>query len=66
METSAIAGLATGMANAKLHQTAEVAVLKKAIDLQAEGALQLLEALPVMPTLSSSGGIAGQIITVKA
>jgi hypothetical protein len=66
METSTIAGLATHMSSAKLQQTAEIAVLKKAIDLQAEGALQLLQALPVLPTLSSSGGVAGQVINVKA
>lgn len=66
METSAITSLATDMSNARLQQSANVAVLKKAIDLQAEGALQLLQALPVLPTLSSSGGMAGQVINVKA
>jgi len=66
METSTIAAMATHMANTQLQQTQELAVLKKAIDLQAEGALQLLEAIPPMPTLSSSGGVAGQIINVSA
>jgi len=66
VEASAIAGLATDMASARLQQSAEIAVLKKAIDLQSEGALQLLQALPPMPTLSTTGGTAGQIINVSA
>ena len=66
MESSAIAGLATDMSNAKLQQTAEIAVLKKALDIQEQGALALIEALPPLPTLSSTGGVAGQVINVKA
>jgi len=64
MDTSAIAALATDMSNARVQQTAEIAVLKKAIDIQAEGALQLLQAMPPLPTLSSTGGTAGQVINV--
>ena len=66
METNAIAGLATDMSNARLQQSSELAVLKKAIDIQAQGALQLVEAIPPMPTLSSTGGVAGQIINISA
>lgn len=66
MEASAIANLATNLSNSRVQQTAELATLKKAIDIQAEGALQLLQAIPPMPTVSSSGGVAGQIINVKA
>ena len=66
METSTIASLATDMASVQTRQTQELAVLKKAIDLQAEGALQLLQALPPLPTLSSTGGIAGELINVRA
>lgn len=66
METSTIAAMATHMANTRVQQTQELAVLKKAIDLQAEGALQLLQAVAPLPTLSSSGGVAGQIINVSA
>ncbi|MCG8534753.1 MAG: YjfB family protein [Pseudomonadales bacterium] len=66
MEASAIANLATNLSNSRVQQTAELATLKKAIDLQAEGALQLLQAIPPLPTVSSSGGVAGQIINVKA
>lgn len=64
MDTSAIASLATDMSNARVQQTAEIAVLKKAIDIQAEGALQLLQAMPPLPALSSTGGMAGQVINV--
>ena len=66
MEASAIANLATNLSNSRVQQTAELETLKKAIDLQAEGALQLLQAIPPLPTVSSSGGVAGQIINVKA
>ena len=66
MEASAIANLATNLSNSRVQQTAELATLKKAIDIQAEGALQLLQAIPPLPTVSSSGGVAGQIINVKA
>lgn len=66
METSTIAGLATDMASTRVQQTAEIAVLKKAIDLQAEGALQLLQAVAPLPTLSTSSGTAGTVINVKA
>lgn len=66
METSTIASLATDMSSAQVQQTREIAVLKKAMDLQAEGALQLLQALPPLPVLSSTGGMAGELINVKA
>lgn len=66
MEVSTIAGLATDMSNVRVQQTAELSVLKQAIDLQAEGALQLLQAIAPLPTLSSTGGTAGQIINVTA
>ncbi len=64
MDTSAIASLATDMSNVRLQQSAGIAVLKKAMDIQEQGALQLLQAIPPMPTLSSSGGVAGQVINV--
>lgn len=66
MEPSAISNLATSLSNANLQQAQSVTVLKKAIDIQADGALQLIQAIPPMPTLSSSGGVAGQIINVSA
>lgn len=46
MDTTAIAALATEMATQRTVQAAQIAVLKKAMDLQGAGALQLLQALP--------------------
>ena len=45
MEISSIAKFATHMSQTKTSETAELAVLKKAIDIQAEGAIALLEAV---------------------
>jgi hypothetical protein len=44
METSSIAALATEMATVRTQQAAQIAVLKKAMELQEQGALQLLMA----------------------
>lgn len=41
-----IASLATGMAQDRLAQQVGLAVLRKALDVQAAGAMALLEALP--------------------
>ena len=65
METSAIVSLATDMSGARLQQAVEISVLKKAIDIEAQGALQLLQAVAPLPTLSSTGGVAGQVINVS-
>ncbi|HVL01922.1 MAG TPA: YjfB family protein [Dongiaceae bacterium] len=65
MDSSTIASLATHMSNVQLQQSTSVAVLKKAMEIQEQGALQLLQAIPPMPTLSSSGGVAGQVINVS-
>ena len=46
MDTSAIASLATEMSQTRTLEAVQVAVLKKAMDLSANGALQLLQALP--------------------
>ena len=42
MDLTAIASVATAMSEAKTGQAVQMAVLKKAIDLQAEGAIQLV------------------------
>lgn len=44
MDTSAIASLATEMATTRTQQAAQIAVLKKAMELQGQGAVQLLMA----------------------
>ena len=49
MDASAIASLSTEMSQARTADAVQIAVLKKAIDIGASSALQLLQALP-MPT----------------
>jgi hypothetical protein len=49
MDTSSIASLATSMASTATDQAAGVAVLKKAMDIEASGALALLQAIPPVP-----------------
>ena len=49
MDTSSIASLATNMAATATGQAVGVAVLKKAMDIQASGAAALLQAIPPAP-----------------
>lgn len=44
MDTNAIVSLATEMATTRTQQAAQIAVLKKAMELQGQGAIQLLMA----------------------
>ena len=44
MDVSAIAATATEMSQARTAASIQVAVLKKAMDIQAQGALQLIQA----------------------
>jgi hypothetical protein len=44
MDVSAIASLATEMATTRTEQAAQIAVLKKAMEMQGQGAIQLLTA----------------------
>ena len=46
MDTSAIVSLATEISQVRTADAVQIAVLKKAIDIGASGALQLLQALP--------------------
>lgn len=46
MDTSSIAALATEVSQARVADAVQIAVLKKAINIGASSALQLLEALP--------------------
>ena len=58
--TVGIASVATSLSSNKLATEVDVAVLKKAIDLQAESAVKLIESIPqVAPVLPSGndGGI---------
>lgn len=45
MDTSAIASLASNMSQAKTVSAVQLAVLKKAMDIEAQGAMQLVQAL---------------------
>jgi Putative motility protein len=49
MDVSAIASLATQMSQAQTADAVQVAVLKKAMDVQEQSALQLLQAIPNNP-----------------
>ena len=46
MDTNAIASLATELSQARTGDAVQIAVLRKAMDIEAAGALQLLQALP--------------------
>lgn len=46
MDVNGIAGMATAMAEFSANQAVGIAVLKKAIDSNAAGALALIEAIP--------------------
>ena len=49
MDISSIANLAVSMAQARTGDAVGIAVLKKALDLQAQSALALINALPHLP-----------------
>lgn len=66
MEVSTLASMATQMSNVRAQQTHETAVLKKAIDLQAAGALQLLASIdPAQGVAPIDGSNMGQTIDVR-
>ena len=58
--TTALVDAATQIQRSQVAQTAQVLVLKKAMDIQATGALALLQALP----LATSGNLGTQINTM--
>lgn len=49
MDVGAIASLATQMSQVQTADAVQVAVLKKAMDIQEQSALQLLQAVPSNP-----------------
>lgn len=57
---TALANTFTQMQQQQVAQTAQVLVLKKAMDVQAAGALALLQALP----LATSGSLGTQVNTL--
>jgi hypothetical protein len=64
VEISSIANFATRLSLNKTSEAVELAVLKKAIDIQAEGALALIEALPQATPGSNLPANLGQHIDV--
>ncbi|MCK9260952.1 MAG: YjfB family protein [Azoarcus sp.] len=60
MDVSSIAAAASANAAAQVQQEVSVSVLKKAMDIQEQSAMQLLEALPPVPAAPT--GTAGGVI----
>lgn len=54
MDVTGIARIATEMADFSTKQTVGIAVLKKAIDINAAGALALIEAIPDITQLAQN------------
>lgn len=59
---SSIASAATQMGQAKTDDAISVAVLKKAMDIQAQGAAQLIQALP-QPTSNNPPNLGNKVNT---
>lgn len=57
---TALVNVSTQMQQSQVAQTAQVLVLKKAMDIQSSGALALLQALP----LATSGNLGTQVNTM--
>ena len=58
---SALVNASTQMQQSQVAQAAQILVLKKAMDIQASGALGLLQALP----LATSGNLGTQVNTME-
>ena len=66
MESTDIARLATSMAQTQFRQEVGVAVLKRALDMEASTALALLQALPAVPSAANLPANLGQNINTTA
>lgn len=62
MDVSSIAAAASANSANQLREQVSIAVLKMALDIQQQGALQLLEALP-QPAPAPVGSVGGVIDT---
>jgi hypothetical protein len=65
MDVSSIAAAASANSMAQVQQQASVSVLKKALDIQEQSAMQLLQALPA-PQQAAPVGTAGGVIDTWA
>jgi hypothetical protein len=63
MDVTTVAAVATNMAEQRVQSAIGLAVLKKAIDLEAAGALALLQAVPAPSPAMSSGTVGGVVDT---
>jgi hypothetical protein len=63
MDVSSVGGLSSALSQMQTGDTVGMVVLKKAIDIQAQSALQLLQALPQVP---SNPPNLGNVVDVKA
>lgn len=63
MDVSSVASLSTAMAQMKVGDAVGITVLKKAMDIEAQAALQLLQALPAV---ASNPPHLGNVIDVRA
>jgi len=66
MDVTGIANLATTMSDVSTSQAISIAVLKKAINLGAEGALALIEAIPDNKSIQNLPSHLGQNINTTA
>lgn len=66
MDVNGIASLATTMANVGTSQAVSIAVLKKALDVSAESATALIEAIPENPSVSNLPSHLGSRINTTA
>lgn len=66
MAVSSIASVATNLSNASTSQAISTAVLKKSIDLSAEGALALIQSIPGSHSTQNLPANLGQNINTTA
>jgi hypothetical protein len=66
MDVAAIAGLATSIAETGTKQDVGIAVLKKAQDIQAATATQMIDALQAVPTVQNLPPHLGNTINTTA
>lgn len=63
MDTSAIASLASDLSQTRTAGAVQIAVLKKAMDIEANGALQLLQALPAPMLVNNPPNLGNNVDT---
>ena len=66
MDVSNLASLSTSLAQVGTSQAVDIAVLKKALEVDAESATALIEAIPAAPTVSNLPAHLGQHINTTA